>query len=119
MTGITVKGSVLVDLYEAEGGVTPEVKSVFVTGENPKKIFSIVAWAADEPSIGTGGNIYQVFAYDERIEKGGVVPKLRQDIELTKRFGVGFDGMREGQSVTYKYKSATAVKRQLLEWGYK
>ncbi len=68
---------------------------------------------------GTGGSIYQVFAYNERIEKGGTLPKLRQDIERTKRFGVGFDGTREGQSVTYQYMNTSGVKRQLLEWGYK
>ena len=119
ITGVTATGSVFVDFYEAEGGVTPEIKSVFVNGKKPKKLFIIVAWAADSPSIGTGGSIYQVFAYDERIEKRGALPKLRQDTGLTKRFGVGFDGTREGQSVTYKYKNASAVKRQLLEWGYK
>jgi hypothetical protein len=119
ITGVTATGRVFVDLYEAEGGVTPEIKSVFVNGNRPKKLFIIVAWAADSPSIGTGGSIYQVFAYDERIEQGGPLPKLRQDTGLTKRFGVGFDGTREGQSVTYKYKNASAVKRQLLEWGYK
>lgn len=118
ITSVTATRSVFVDLYEAEGGVTPEIKSVFVNGKKPKKLFIIVAWAADRPSIGTGGSIYQVFAYDERIEKHGALPKLRQDTGLTKRFGVGFDGTREGQSVTYKYKNASAVKRQLLEWGY-
>jgi hypothetical protein len=119
VTGVTATGSVFVDLYETEGGVTPEIKSVFVNGKNPKKLFIIVAWAADSPSIGTGGSIYQVFAYDERIEKHGALSKLRQDTGLTKRFGVGFDGTREGQYVTYKYKNASAIKRQLLEWGYK
>jgi hypothetical protein len=119
ITGMTATGSVFIDFYEAEGGVTPEIKSVFVSGKKPKKLFIIVAWAADSPSIGTGGSIYQVFAYDERIEKRGALRKLRRDTGLIKRFGVGFDGMREGQSVTYKYKNASEVKRQILEWGYK
>jgi hypothetical protein len=119
ITRVRAAGSVFVDVYEAEGGVTPEIKSVFVNGKKPKKLFIIVTWAADSPSIGTGGSIYQVFAYDERIEKRGTLLKLQQDTGLTKRFGAGFDGTREGQSVTYKYKNAPAVKRQLLEWGYK
>lgn len=119
LTGVAETGSVRVDLFEPEGGATPEIKSVFVNGRKPKRLFVIVAWGADSPSIGTGGSIYQVFAYDERIEKNGKSPQLRQNTELTNRFGVGFDGTREGQSVTYKYKNALAVRRQLLEWGYK
>ncbi|MBC8752225.1 hypothetical protein [Paraburkholderia podalyriae] len=119
LTGIRETGSIFVDLYEAEGGVTPEIKSVFVTGKNPKKLFIIVAWAADNPSIGTGGSVYQVFVYDERIEQGGPLPKLKQDTGLSNRFGVGFDGTREGQLLIYRYKNASAVKRQLFEWGYK
>ncbi|NML96469.1 hypothetical protein HHL24_00615 [Paraburkholderia sp. RP-4-7] len=118
ITGVAETGGVFVDLYEAEGGATPEIKSVFVNGKKPKKLFIIVAWPSDSPSIGTGGSIYQVFAYDERIEKRGALAKLRRDTGLTKRFGVGFDGTREGQSVTYRYRNASAVKRQLLEWGY-
>jgi hypothetical protein len=119
ITGVTTTGSVFVDAYEPEGGAAPEIKSVFVSGRKPRKLFVIVAWATDSPSIGTGGSIYRVFAYGERIEKDGTLPKLRQDAELIKRFGIGFDGTREGRSITYKYKNAPAVKRQLLEWGYK
>ncbi|WP_429443928.1 hypothetical protein [Paraburkholderia sp. 40] len=101
LTGIREAGSIFVDLYEAEGGVTPEIKSVFVTGKNPNKLFIIVAWAADNPSIGAGGSVYQVFVYDERIEQGELLPKLKQDTGLTNRFGVGFDGTRDRQPLTY------------------
>jgi hypothetical protein len=55
IAGVAATRSVFVDLYEPEGGVTPEIKSVFVNGRNPKKLFVIVAWAADSPSVGTGG----------------------------------------------------------------
>ncbi|MBB5422293.1 hypothetical protein HDG40_000434 [Paraburkholderia sp. JPY158] len=120
LTGTTETGRIPVDLYEAEGGVSPEIKSAFVSGRRPKKLFIIVTWAADSPSIGTGGSIYQVFVYDEQIEKaGGSLTKLKEDSVLTKRFGVGFDGTREGKRVTYKYRNASAVRRQLVEWGYK
>jgi hypothetical protein len=118
LTGVAKAGNVRVDCYETEGGVAPEIKSVFVSGQNPKRLFVIVAWGFDRPSIDTGGSLYQVFAYDERIEKMGKSPQLHENAELTHRFDVGFDGTREGHSVTYKYKNARAVRRQLLEWGY-
>ncbi|MBC8728160.1 hypothetical protein F6X39_07470 [Paraburkholderia sp. UCT2] len=119
ITGVREKGPIRVDYYEPEGGVTPDVKSVFVAGRKPKKLFVIVAWSADSSALGTGGSIYRVFAYDERIENNGRSLQLHPDTELTNRFGVGFDGTREGHLVTYKYKNALAVRRQILEWGYK
>jgi hypothetical protein len=108
-----------VDFYEAEGGAPPEIKSVFVSGSKQKKLFVIVAWNGGVSALDTGGSIYQVFAYDELIEQGGAAPSLRRDAELTRRFGIGFDGVREGKHLACKYKTAASVKRQLLEWGYR
>ncbi|MGF6260801.1 hypothetical protein OKW49_001702 [Paraburkholderia youngii] len=87
--------------------------------KEPRKLFIIVTWAADGPSVGTGGSIYQVFVYDEQIEKVGSLPKLKQDRVLAERFGAGFDGTREGKPVSYKYRNASAVRRQFVEWGYR
>jgi hypothetical protein len=108
-----------VDCYEPEGGAAPQIKSVFVNGKKSKKLFVIVAWNVDVSAINTGGNIYQVFVYDESVQCAGKDCVLHSDAELAKRFGVGFDGVREGEPLTYKYKTAAAVKRKLTEWGYR
>jgi hypothetical protein len=107
-----------VDFYEPEGGAAPRIKSVFVDGAKPKRLFVIVAWSGDNPALDTGGSIYQVFVYDESVERSGTISKLHQDTVLAKRFGAGFDGVREGKPLVYKYKTAAAVKRQLTKWGY-
>lgn len=108
-----------VDRYEPEDGIAPEIKSVFTSGKAPRKLYVIVGWASDDSSIETGGTLYEVYAYDEKTElKNGHI-QLIADESLTNRLGVGFDGTREGRHVTYKFKTAPAVKRQLATWGYK
>ena len=111
--------SIFVAKYEPEGGSTPRIVSIFTNGRYPRKLFVIVAWKSDAPALNTGGSIYQVFAYDELIEVRNGTPHLHEDISLGKRFGIGFDGVREGKSVSYKYKSASAVRRQLSLWNYR
>lgn len=110
---------ILVGTYESEGGVTPEVKSVFLAGRAPKRLFLIVRWKADNSAIGTGGSLYQVYVYEEHIDCRNGGKSLQPNIELSHRFGVGFDGVREGEPVSYKYKDAASVRRQLKRWGYK
>jgi hypothetical protein len=105
--------------YEPDGGVTPRIVSAFTNGKQPKKLFVIVVWRADSPALNTGGSIYQVFAYDEKIEPSNGDSNLHEDIFLGKRFGIGFDGVREGRRLTYKYKNASAVRRQLSRWNYR
>ncbi|TKC78071.1 hypothetical protein FAZ69_32115 [Trinickia terrae] len=119
LTNTPENQKIYVDFYEPEGGATPEIKSIFVSGKNPKKLFVIVAWNGDDSAIGTGGSIYEVSAYDELIERSETQIRLHQDTTLTKRFGVGFDGVREGKRLRYKYKTASSVRHQLIEWGYR
>jgi hypothetical protein len=112
-------GKIYVDRYETEGGSIPKIASVFVSGSAPRKLFIIVDWAADAPSIGTGGSLYQVYVYDENIESKDNIKRLIPDLALMKRFGIGLDGTREGQRVTYRFKTARSIKKQLADWGYK
>jgi len=118
MTG-NVGNKIFVDRYESEGSASPDIKSIFVNGHAPKKLFVIVDWAADDASLNTGGTIYQVYVYDEKIENKENHLQLVPDADLMKRFGLGFDGTREGKNVSYKFKTAPAIKRQLIDWGYK
>ena len=119
LIGPSMKGRVLVDRYDPEGGVTPEIKSIFTYGKASKKLLVIVSWGSDSPAIGTGGSIYEVFAYDESVDDKFNQPRLHPDEKLTEKLGTGFEGVREGVHVRYKYKTALDVKRQLLEWGYR
>jgi hypothetical protein len=112
-------GKIFVDVYESEGGSAPKIESVFVSGRAPRKLFVIVDWAADIPSIRTGGTLYQVYVYDEKVEKKENIIRLIPDPVLMRRFGMGFDGTREGQRVVYKFKTAKLIKKQLADWGYK
>lgn len=112
-------GKIYVDRYEPEGGSVPNIASVFVNGYAPRKLFVIVDWAADVSSIGTGGTLYQVYVYDEKVENREKLTRLIPDAVLMNRFGVGFDGTREGKRVIYRFKTAKSVKKQLADWGYK
>lgn len=99
--------------------MAPEIKSVFVSGVETKRLFVIVAWNSSATALDAGGGIYQVFVYEESVDKNKGVPALRRDAQLSRRFGIGFDGVREGKRVTYKYKTAASVRRQILDWGFR
>lgn len=113
------KRSIFVAKYEPDGGSKPRIASIFTNGRKPRKLFVIVAWGVDAPALNTGGSIYQVFVYDEKLDVINGDSHLREDISLGKRFGIGFDGVREGRRVTYKYKNAYAVRHQLILWNYR
>ncbi|SCU73570.1 exported hypothetical protein [Cupriavidus necator] len=113
------KRSIFVAIYEPDGGSTPRIVSAFTNGRKLRKLFVIVAWGVDAPALNTGGSIYQVFIYDEKLDVSNGDSHLHEDISLGKRFGIGFDGVREGRKVTYKYKNASAVRRQLILWNYR
>ena len=116
MTLITDKsGVVLVGHYPPEGASPPAIVSVFKACV-PEKLFVIVSWNADIPALNTGGSIYEIFAYDPKIVNIDGVKSLLSNDSLARKFGVGFDGIREGRKVTYKYKNAGVVKQQLNKW---
>ncbi|MCM3607678.1 hypothetical protein [Cupriavidus pauculus] len=107
---------VMVGHYPPEGASPPAIVSVFKACA-PEKLFVIVSWSADIPALNTGGSIYEVFAYDPQIININGVKSLHSNDSLARKFGVGFDGLREGRKVTYKYKKAAVVKQQLNKWG--
>ncbi|BDB26155.1 hypothetical protein CTP10_R35500 [Cupriavidus sp. P-10] len=108
-----------VAVYEPEGGALPRIVSVFTSGKSPKKLFVIVAWRSDNSVLNTGGSVFQVFVYDEKMEYSKGSPSLVEDTLLGNRFGAGFDGIREGKRISYKYKNAESVRRQLVTWKYR
>jgi hypothetical protein len=86
-----------------------------VNEKKSRKLFVIVAWRAGDSVLNTG--CYKVFAYDESVQCVGKSCALHPDEDLVKRFGIGFDGVRESELLTYKYKTAAAARRRLMEWG--
>lgn len=108
-------GVIIIGHYDSEGASFPEIVSVFKAC-HPEKLFVIISWSADMPELNTGGNIYEVFAYDPKIVRVNGVKSLQSNDSLARKFGIGFDGVREGKYVTYKYKNAGVVKQQLSKW---
>jgi hypothetical protein len=98
--------NIIFDSFSYDGSAA-NIESVFWgKGEYKENLFIIVSWVYNLDGISTVGKYYSVFAYD--YDKAGVI---RND-KITGLFESGQDGVVDGKSVKYKFKTAVDV------WNY-
>jgi hypothetical protein len=101
----------IIDNYEIEDG-EPQVESVFFDKVlKDKTVFVIISWEINSRGVGTYGKLYQVYAYNKSNNKENKFVKnmtLYHDRELT-----GMEGMSDSTISSFKYKTATEVKKYI------
>ena len=100
----------VVDEYCQEGA-RPQIESVFFSKrEHKPQVLILVSWFNNHRAENLMATYYKVYSY---IKTGQIFEKdskIDSDINLS-----GFDGLVDGENVTFKYKNAAEIKRYLLE----
>ncbi len=92
-------------------GADPIVDSLFFEKiDDQVNLITIVHWSVNHRGIGTFGNLYQVYAY----KKSGQVGVLVENNKIVNNgMMTGIDGYDNGSPITFKYKTASAVREFL------
>lgn len=93
-------------------GVGPEVVTVFY---RPNEIVVLARWTSGSDGADFEGYFYQVNAY--RLEQGNGKIIFKRELEITKAFGDGYDGILDGKRVNFPYKNAAAIRSHLAKLG--
>lgn len=100
-----------VDGYELAGGA-PHIESLFFHEVNGKtNAIVIMTWDIHHRAEGVMGNIYQVHAYHD--EDGELVPN---DVFTNSGAMSGYEGIENGQEITYPLKTSSDVRRYIDEY---
>lgn len=94
-----------------EGGAA-EIATAFTLdgdGDQRPELFLLARWPIRHSGIGVEGTYFQVFVYRKVAgDDGGVDFERAPAIEA--RFGSGFDGMQEGERVSFPYKDFESIR---------
>lgn len=100
----------------SQGGQHPMVTEIFMANADAdpgQELVVLVAWKI-ESALGTSGTMFEPYVFDAP-EDAGVMERVElQDPALS----FGFDGVREGEQVSYPFKDAQAFRTRLRELGY-
>ena len=110
---------IYVDEILPEGGA-PIIESVFTdqADKDPaKELFVLVKWEVGHAGLETEGSLFQVRIYDNAANSDDC--GMARIDALEKRFGMGLEGLQEGEAVRYKYKNAAEIRKHLRELGYR
>ncbi|WP_454738179.1 hypothetical protein [Cupriavidus necator] len=99
-------------IFIQDGPAPPELMSIFKSKRNSRQlIIAIVKWHHYLPGANTEGDYYEVHAYE--FEKFGDMLLFSEDKNVSDFFGSGFDGKKEGKTIRFRFKNATAIRRAL------
>lgn len=101
----------------AEGG-SPYIESVFMDNadDDPQKeLFIIARWETRHRGLGTEGNYYKTYIYDDSINREIGFNRVTAMEEV---IGSGLDGQQAGETVSYNYKNASSIRKLLRNLGY-
>jgi len=107
--GLCVKK--VVDRYPVEGS-SPNVQSLFFEMIKGKEnLLLIVRWEVNHRGIGTYGDFYKIYAYEN---DGAGWLKTNKEVGDMKSLR-GIDGYQDGQSSNFDLKDAAAVRKYLRD----
>ncbi len=93
-------------------GGTAEIATAFALdadGDQIPELFMVAKWPIRHSGLRTEGTYYRVFAYRRLVSIGGDLGFERaRDIE--EHLGSGFDGVREGERVSFPYKDYESIR---------
>lgn len=101
----------------AEGG-SPYIESVFTDNadDDPQEeLFIIARWETRHRGLGTEGNYYKTYIYDD---SGNRENGFNRVTATEEAIGSGLDGQQEGVAVSYNYKNASSIRKLLRKLGY-
>lgn len=108
---------IIIDTIETEGGA-PFIESIFFANadkDSLKELIIIVSWQQRHYEI--SGKLYGTFIYDNVTATNQIELNFLKDISA--KLDGGFDGDKEGKVIRAKYKTAEAIKAELIRLGYK
>lgn len=94
-----------------EGG-TAEIATVFTMdtdGDQSPELFMLAKWPIRHSGIRTEGTYYQVFVYRRHTCDGGGL-KFERAHDIEGQLGSGFDGMHDGERVSFPYKDYESIR---------
>lgn len=99
-------------IFIQDGSAPPELMSIFKSKLKSRQlIIAIIKWHYYLPGANTEGDYYEVHAYE--FEKFGDMLLFSEDKGVSDLFGSGFDGKKEGKTIRFRFKNATAVRRAI------
>jgi hypothetical protein len=102
--------AVEIDRYEVEG-TSPRIATVFFWKN--KGLIVLVKWTINSRASDFQGEFYKIYVY----KYDGVShssPFMRQD-KIMSEFGPGWDGLKDGFTVTYQFKDAASIRTKLSQ----
>ncbi|WP_010520802.1 hypothetical protein [Aquimarina agarivorans] len=104
-----------IDTYNPEGNQAI-IKSIFFADSQKSKTKDLVVISSWKQSLKntTEGTIYETRFY----RKVNQESKLIYLQEISKHFGTSFDGQREGEKLSAKFKTPSEIKSELKRIGY-
>ncbi|MEN1944674.1 hypothetical protein WCE55_12580 [Luteimonas sp. MJ293] len=97
-------------------GRAAEFASVFTLdadGDGERELFMVAKWPVRHEAIRTSGALYRVYVYRKSVGGTGRIEIRRAD-NIEARLGAGFDGMQEGEQVSFSYKDYESIRNALL-----
>lgn len=101
---------------DSQGGQHPVLAEMFLANadDDPaRELVVLAAWEVDD-ALGTSGTLYEPWIFDPPAGAGVMQRVVLVDPELS----FGFDGIREGERVTYPYQDAAALRARLQQLGH-
>lgn len=105
--------TIKLETFPHEGG-RPIIESVFTENtdeDKDKELIVLVRWEINHAGIGTDGNYYKAYVFDNSVINDD--SKFNRLDKTEKIIGEGIDGTREGKRVTFKHKTAEAIRKFL------
>ncbi|MEZ0604699.1 hypothetical protein ACAX43_21440 [Paraburkholderia sp. IW21] len=97
-----------IDRYQVEGGSPQIITTLFLK----RKIFVALAkWPVTSHASDFQGDFYKVYIYKYNRESN-THPFIRDD-KMMDKFGLGWDGVKDGITVTYPFKDAALIRSRL------
>lgn len=97
-------------------GRAAEIATVFTLdadGDQRSELFLVAKWPISHSAIRTEGAYYKVYVY--KASGGGLEDaEFVRASDLEDMFGSGFDGIREGESVSFPYKDYHSIRAEVL-----
>jgi hypothetical protein len=103
---------IAVDRYDIEGG-NPQIVTVFFRKKSG--VVVLVKWSINSHSSDFVGDIYKIYVY--KFVSNAEHPLVKDRDVMVKLFE-GWDGFRNGHSVSYPFKDAASIRKELARLGY-
>ena len=97
-------------------GRAAEIATVFILdadGDQRSELFLVAKWPISHSAIRTEGTYYKVYIYRMSVGSVDGAGFVRAS-ELEELFGSGFDGVREGEPVSFPYKDYQSIRAEVL-----